>query len=115
MHPFFANTQTTNNHRTCSVLADRSQQPITTSSSSHWYTPHEIDADDTTVEYEESMLFVIDEDGATKIIKKRHWGRFVRCMQKNDDDEHTTIEGGDKMHGNDSMHDVSMQSFKCQV
>ena len=43
------------------------------------------------------MLFVIDEDGATKIIKKRHWGRFVRCMQKNDDGEHTTVECGDKV------------------
>ena len=63
------------------------------------------------------MLFVIDEDGATKIIKKRHWGRFVRCMQKNDDAaEHAIVEGGDdKVHGNDSMHDVSMQSFKSQV
>jgi len=64
---------------TCAVLADRALQP-TNSAGSHWYPKSEID--DETMELEESMLFVINEDGATKIVKMRHWGRFVRCMQK---------------------------------
>ena len=66
------------------MLADRALQPKT-SSSSHWYTKHEIEKE--TMELEESMLFVINEDGATKIVKRRHWGRFVRRMQNRDGDK----------------------------
>lgn len=67
---------------TCAVLADRALQPKTAARShwSHWYTKEEIDEE--TMELEESMLFVINEDGATKIVKKRHWGRFIRCLQQ---------------------------------
>jgi len=61
---------------TCSVQADRALQP-TTASSARWYTKSEIDE---TMSLEEAMLFVINEDGATKIIKKRHWGKFIRCL-----------------------------------
>lgn len=68
---------------TCAVLADRALQPAT-SAGSRWYPKCEIDK--RTMELEESMLFVINEDGATKIVKRRHWGRFVRCMQKDGGD-----------------------------
>ena len=64
------------NIRTCCVLAERALQP---KSASRWYTKDEIDKE--TTELEESMLFVIDEDGATKIVKRRHWGAFVRRMR----------------------------------
>ena len=70
--------------RTCSVLADRSLQP-TTASSSRWYAKHEIDQE--TMKLEESMLFVINGDGATKIIKKRYWGKFIRRLHRDDDDK----------------------------
>ena len=30
--------------------------------------------------FEESMLFVINEGGATKIVQRRHWGKYVRRM-----------------------------------
>jgi hypothetical protein len=32
------------------------------------------------MELEDSMLFVINGDGATKIVQRRHWGKFVRRM-----------------------------------
>ena len=57
------------------MLAERALQP---KSASRWYTKDEIDKE--TTELDESMLFVIDEDGATKIVKRRHWGAFVRRM-----------------------------------
>ena len=58
------------------MLAERALQP---KSASRWYTTDEIDEE--TTELEESMLFVIDEDGATKIVKRRHWGAFIRRMR----------------------------------
>mmetsp|Transcript_8968 Transcript_8968/g.19420 ORF Transcript_8968/g.19420 Transcript_8968/m.19420 type:complete len:483 (-) Transcript_8968:401-1849(-) len=69
---------------TCAVLAERALQP-TTASSSHWYAKHEIDSEK--MDLEESMLFVTNEDGATKIVKRRHWARFIRCLRKDDDDK----------------------------
>ena len=65
------------------MLADRALQP-TTDSSSSWYAKHEIGQE--TTKLEECMLFVINEDGATKIIKKRHWGKFIRRLQRDDED-----------------------------
>ena len=72
---------------TASVLADRGMQPKNSASSSHWYTADEIEEmekknSSTSMEVEESMLFVINEDGATKIVKRRHWGKFIRCIQE---------------------------------
>lgn len=62
---------------TCAVLADRTFQPKNAPSTrAHWHTKDEINAE--TMKLEECMLFVINDDGATKIIKKRHWGKFVR-------------------------------------
>ncbi len=45
--------------------------------STRWYTPDEIDD---SMELEQSMLFVINSDGATKIIQKRHWGKYIRRL-----------------------------------
>ncbi len=36
---------------------------------------------------EECILFVIIEYGATKILKGRHWGKFVECMHADGRDE----------------------------
>jgi len=71
------------------MIADRSFQPKgTPSTRSHWVAKNEIEDD--SAELEESMLFVINEDGATKIVKKKYWGKFVRCFQTHDDDEEET-------------------------
>ena len=32
------------------------------------------------VPVEESMLFLINEDSATKILKKKRWAHFIRLM-----------------------------------
>ena len=59
------------------MLADRAAQPTNAPSTrAHWHTQVEIDAEITKLE--ECMLFVINEDGSTKIVRKRHWGKFVR-------------------------------------
>jgi hypothetical protein len=58
------------------VLAEKAPQP---KAASHWHAKDEIDKE--TMQLEESMLFVIDEDGATKIVKKRHFGEYIRRMQ----------------------------------
>ena len=81
---------------TTAVLADRSLQPIKgkQNMTSHWYTEWEIDA--TTMELEDSMLFVINGDGATKIVQRRHWGKYVRRMNVNDMEEVIEEELGDK-------------------
>ena len=42
------------------MLVEKGLQP---KAASHWYTKDEIDEE--TMNFEESMLFVIDEDGAT--------------------------------------------------
>jgi len=74
---------------TAAILADRSLQPTNTSgargNSSHWYAEWEIDPE--TMELEDSMLFVINGDGATKIVQRRHWGKFVRRMNRHDVEE----------------------------
>ncbi|KAL9179770.1 hypothetical protein ACHAXT_007740 [Thalassiosira profunda] len=62
----------------CAVLVDRGFQP-TNAPAFRWYTKDEIDESE--IELEEGMLFVINEDGATKIVKRKHWGKFIRCMQ----------------------------------
>lgn len=65
--------------RTCAVLADRTFQPTNAPSTrAHWHTESEIDEGG--MRLEECMLFVINDDGATKIVKRRHWGKFVRRM-----------------------------------
>lgn len=58
------------------MLAEKAPQPM---EASHWHTKDEIDKE--TMQLEESMLFVIDEDGATKIVKKRQFGAYIRRMQ----------------------------------
>jgi hypothetical protein len=65
---------------TISILTDRSLQLTKTKqrASAHWYTEWEINP--ATMELEESMLFVINEDGATKIVPRSHWGKFVRRL-----------------------------------
>mmetsp|Transcript_14664 Transcript_14664/g.31137 ORF Transcript_14664/g.31137 Transcript_14664/m.31137 type:complete len:696 (-) Transcript_14664:81-2168(-) len=69
---------------TSALLADRSFQPVNTPSTrNHWYTQDDIDHE--TMKLEESMLFVINEDGATKIIKKKYWGKFIRRIQQDGD------------------------------
>lgn len=74
---------------TAAILADRSLQPTNISGargdSSHWYAEWEIDPE--TMELEDSMLFVINGDGATKIVQRRHWGKFVRRMNRHDHEE----------------------------
>ena len=65
---------------TAAVLADRSLQPIKTKrhQAAHWHSEWEIDP--ANMELEDCMLFVINGDGATKIVQRRHWGRFIRRM-----------------------------------
>mmetsp|Transcript_7685 Transcript_7685/g.13568 ORF Transcript_7685/g.13568 Transcript_7685/m.13568 type:complete len:120 (+) Transcript_7685:1-360(+) len=68
---------------TCALLIERSLQPANAPTSRlHWHTKKEIGHK--TMALEESMLFVINEDGATKIIKMRHWGKFIRRVQTDD-------------------------------
>ncbi|KAL3786446.1 hypothetical protein HJC23_011027 [Cyclotella cryptica] len=38
------------------------------------------DKDESDSSEEECMLFVMNEEGSTKMIKKRHWAEFVRCV-----------------------------------
>jgi len=72
---------------TCALLADKTFQPKNAPSTrAHWHTEDELTAGEMP-ELEECMLFVINEDGATKIIKQRHWGKFVRRSRKDDDDD----------------------------
>lgn len=66
---------------TFAVLIDRSlQQKNTPKHGPHghasWSTVWEIDP--RSMELEECMLFAINGDGATKIINKKSWGKFVR-------------------------------------
>lgn len=61
---------------TCAVLVERGMQPV---NSRRWYSDWEIDPDE--MQLEESMLFVINGDGSTKIVNKRNWGKFVRRMK----------------------------------
>ncbi|KAL3800199.1 hypothetical protein HJC23_001120 [Cyclotella cryptica] len=83
---------------TAAVLADRSLQPTNISGargdSSHWFAEWEIDPE--TMELEDSMLFVINGDGATKIVQRRHWGRFVRRMNIHDREEAIEEDGDAK-------------------
>jgi hypothetical protein len=47
----------------------------------YWHTVDEVKKSKQTMELEECMLFVIDEDGSTKIVKKKHYGANVRRLQ----------------------------------
>ena len=47
----------------------------------YWHTVDEVKKSSQTMEMEECMLFVIDEDGSTKIVKKKHYGAYVRRLQ----------------------------------
>ena len=69
---------------TCAVVAERSLQPKLKGVKNQWFTSDEIKDLPDNVEMEESLLFVIDEDGATKIVKRKRWGRFVRRMANKD-------------------------------
>jgi len=65
---------------TAAILADRGMRPKNarnTRSSSRWYTDDELDD---TMDLEPSMLFVINSRGDTKIVQKRHWGKYVRRL-----------------------------------
>ncbi|KAL7520866.1 hypothetical protein ACHAWX_005563 [Stephanocyclus meneghinianus] len=75
---------------TLAILADRSLQP-TQRDSSHWYSEWEIDS--ATMDLEESMLFVINEHGATKTVGRKLWGKFVRRMNIHEI-EHAVNENG---------------------
>ncbi|KAL7484602.1 hypothetical protein ACHAW6_010232 [Cyclotella cf. meneghiniana] len=66
---------------TCAVLVERAVQPI---NGKHWYTEWEINSAE--MKLEESMLFVINDDGSTKIVNKRNWGKFVRRIKTNMND-----------------------------
>ena len=60
------------------VLAYRGMQPAG-ASSLHWYTRDSLEG---AAELEETMLFIIDNDGATKIVRRRYWARFVRRVRE---------------------------------
>jgi len=68
---------------TFAVIADRSFQPADAPSTrSRWHTQIDSDGHDKkSTDMVECMLFVINEDGATKIVKKRHWGKYVRRIR----------------------------------
>ncbi|KAL3800178.1 hypothetical protein HJC23_001099 [Cyclotella cryptica] len=78
---------------TVAILADRSLQPVKRDSS-HWYSEWEIDS--TTMELEESMLFVINEHGATKTVQRKHWGKFVRRMNIHEIEQAINEKGTEK-------------------
>ena len=65
------------------MIADRSFQPADAPSTrSRWHTQIGSDGHDKkSTDMVECMLFVINEDGATKIVKKRHWGKYVRRIR----------------------------------
>ena len=67
-----------NSPRTCALLVERAMQPKT---AMYWHTVDEVKKSKQTMELEECMLFVIDEDGSTKIVKKKHYGANVRRLQ----------------------------------
>lgn len=63
------------------MVVDRSLQPVNADSSrSGWHTRDEID--EQTMDLEESMLFLINEKGKTKVVKERHWGRNIRRVNE---------------------------------
>ena len=62
--------------RTCALLVERAMQPKT---ATYWHTEDEVNLQ--TMEVEECMLFVIDDDGATKIVNKKHYGEYIRRLQ----------------------------------
>lgn len=57
---------------------ERAIQPKT---ATYWHTEDEVNSTQT-MEMEECMLFVIDEDGATKIVKKKHYGAYIRRLRQ---------------------------------
>jgi len=68
---------------TVAFMIDRALQPKHISrrrrDCARWCTVWEIDPH--SMELEESMLFVINDDGATKIINNKCWGKYVRRMK----------------------------------
>eukprot|EP00804_Cyclotella_cryptica_P011076 CCRYP_013553-RA/>CCRYP_013553-RA protein AED:0.02 eAED:0.02 QI:731/1/1/1/0/0.5/2/150/465 len=77
--------QRSNGLWTVAMLADRAMQPRDSYRvSSKWYTEEEVRMFDEK-EMEETMLFVISEEGATKIVPKRYWGRCVRKINNHCD------------------------------
>ena len=75
---------------TCAVLVERALQPT---NGKRWYPEWEID-NFKEAELEESMLFVINDDGSTKIVNKRNWGKFVRRMKADVNDGEDTPRSG---------------------
>lgn len=61
---------------TCSIFVERALQPT---NAYYWHTEDEIN--EATMELEESMLFIIDEDGATKIVRRKHFAAYIRRMR----------------------------------
>ena len=72
---------------TCAVLVERGMQPI---NCKRWYQEWEINYDE--MQVEESMLFVINNDGSTKIIQKRNWGKFIRRLNVREFEDASNIE-----------------------
>jgi hypothetical protein len=77
---------------TLAIMADRSLQP--TQRDSHWYSEWEIDS--ATMELEESMLFVINEHGATKAVRRSLWGKYVRRMNVHEIEPNVKENGSEK-------------------
>eukprot|EP00804_Cyclotella_cryptica_P011099 CCRYP_013552-RA/>CCRYP_013552-RA protein AED:0.07 eAED:0.07 QI:0/-1/0/1/-1/1/1/0/768 len=84
---------------TCAVLVERALQPI---NGKHWYSEREIE--NAGMKLEESMLFAINDDGSTKIVNKRNWGKFVRRMKTNMDDD---CDGLSDRNGDSRTEDVT--------
>lgn len=63
---------------TCSILVDRALQPAD-GVGSRWYDGDEIDRD--AMSLEECMLFVVDEDGSTEIVRRELCGKVVRRIR----------------------------------
>ena len=62
---------------TCATLVDRAPQPV---GAKTWVAARELNGA-WDAPQEDAMLFAIDEDGATKIVRERQWGRYVRRLR----------------------------------
>lgn len=81
------------------MLAERAPQPAV-AAGTRWYAPNELSPQ--AAPLEDSMLFVIDGDGATKIVRERHWGRYIRRLRRGEDEDSGRSlngEGAAYLHG----------------
>jgi hypothetical protein len=95
---------------TCAVLVERGLQPV---NGRRWYPNWEITDE---MKLEESMLFVINDDGSTKIINRRNWGKFVRRMRADVDDHNGgsgEAEIGSSLHFN-TIHETETSSGESE-